>query len=118
LFCMWRILPAFPRCIPTVLTYARCVSQLSHGISTVVPSDAQRQTIYALSTPPGKAGVAVVRVSGPNALLVWEKMARTTKKTRSPTPWKMERCRLVQPDDDSHQIDDGLAVYFKGEISH
>ena len=32
------------------------------------------KTIYALSTPAGKSGVAVVRVSGQNAFRVLEKM--------------------------------------------
>ena len=42
----------------------------------LVPSDSERRTIYALSTPPGKAGVAVVRVSGPDALQVWRNIVK------------------------------------------
>lgn len=79
-------------------------------------TNAQRQTIYALSTPPGKGGVAIVRVSGPEVLTVWKRMVRShrpTKPIRDPTPWRMQRCRIVNPKDES-LIDDGLAVYFKG----
>jgi tRNA modification GTPase len=75
-------------------------------------SDAQRSTIYALSTPPGKAGVAVVRVSGPDALDVWTRLVKT-RKQRVPEPWKMERCRIAHPET-GEVLDDGLAVFFKG----
>lgn len=86
-------------------------------ISTnLTATEAQRSTIYALSTPPGKGGVAIVRVSGPDALLVWDKMVRShdpKKGMKTPTPWKMQRCRIVHPENET-LIDDGLAVYFKG----
>ncbi|KAJ7646146.1 tRNA modification GTPase TrmE [Mycena rosella] len=80
-----------------------------------VLSDAQRPTIYALSTPPGKAGVAVVRVSGPDALAVWTRVVKTLKR-RAPEPWKMERCHVIHPET-GEQLDDGLAVFFKGPRS-
>jgi hypothetical protein len=76
-----------------------------------VLSDAQRPTIYALSTPPGKAGVAVIRVSGPAALDVWSQLVKCRK--RLPEPWKMDRCQIVQPET-GEILDDGLAVFFKG----
>ncbi|KAF7354962.1 tRNA modification GTPase TrmE [Mycena sanguinolenta] len=78
-------------------------------------SDAQRATIYALSTPPGKAGVAVVRVSGPNAIDVWSKLVKTRKR-QLPEPWKMERCQVVHPET-GEILDDGLAVFFKAPRS-
>ncbi len=48
------------------LTFKRheCLSQLRSLHHKVVT---RPQTIYALSTSPGKAGVAVVRISGNNA---------------------------------------------------
>lgn len=81
---------------------------------------AQRTTIYALSTPLGKGGVAIVRVSGPDALSVWHKMVRShnpEKPRKAPVPWKLQRCRIVHPENES-LIDDGLAVYFKGSPKH
>ncbi|KAJ7162613.1 tRNA modification GTPase TrmE [Mycena crocata] len=80
-----------------------------------VLSDAQRETIYALSTPPGKAGVAVIRVSGPDALSVWSRLV-TGSKSRVPEPWKMERCHIVHPET-GESLDDALAVFFKGPKS-
>lgn len=78
-------------------------------------SDSQRKTIYALSTPPGKAGIGVVRVSGPDAMEVWRNVVRTAKghPMHMPRPWTMERCRVVHPQS-GEVIDDGLAVFFKG----
>ncbi|KAI0771540.1 tRNA modification GTPase TrmE [Trametes elegans] len=86
------------------------------------PSDAQKRTIYALSTPPGKAGVAVIRVSGPDALNVWKELVQTRARgkgkapERDPEPWKMYRCRVIHPVT-NEVLDDGLAVFFKGPRS-
>ena len=99
-------------------------SGFSSGDRTLqlVLSDAQRLTIYALSTPPGKAGVAVVRISGPGALDVWRGMVRTRAEGKGkvrehdPEPWKMHRCDVVHPRS-GEVLDDGLAVFFKGVYS-
>jgi tRNA U34 5-carboxymethylaminomethyl modifying GTPase MnmE/TrmE len=42
-------------------------------------SDPQRTTIYALSTPPGKSGITVIRVSGPDTLSIWQRMVRPVR---------------------------------------
>ncbi|KAJ3512923.1 hypothetical protein NLJ89_g3247 [Agrocybe chaxingu] len=38
-------------------------------------------------------------------------------RTREPTPWKLQRCRIVHPENES-LIDDGLAVYFRAPYSY
>jgi hypothetical protein len=93
----------------------------NHTLKTPTPlvlSDAQRRTVYALSTPPGKAAVAIIRVSGPHALDVWKRAVRT-RGDRSgrpgPQAWKMYRCRIVDPESEE-MLDDGLAVYFRGML--
>ena len=95
----------------------------SHSYSNTHPvalalSDSQCRTIYALSTPPGKAGIAVVRVSGPEAFHVWNRMVRTSKGhaaqgKSNPDFWRMHRCRVVHPEN-GETLDDGLAVLFQG----
>ncbi|KAF9563328.1 tRNA modification GTPase TrmE [Agrocybe pediades] len=100
-------------------TFSSTFSYTRRNFGDLVASTAQRQTIYALSTPPGKGGVAVIRVSGPDALNVWRKMAlpyKTQKPLEEPTPWKLQRCRIVHPENQS-MIDDGLAVYFRAPHS-
>ncbi|KAI0637698.1 tRNA modification GTPase TrmE [Trametes polyzona] len=83
-------------------------------------SDAQKRTIYALSTPPGKAGVAVIRISGPDAFDVWRRVVQTFGKGKEresrPESWKMHRCRVIHPAT-QEVLDDGLAVFFKGPRS-
>lgn len=81
-------------------------------------SDAQRPTIYALSTPPGKAGIAVVRISGPDALLAWKRMVKPYNNKVTPKPWRLERCNVIYPNEGAELLDDGLAVYFKGAVIH
>ena len=83
-------------------------------------SDSQRRTIYALSTPPGKGGVGIVRISGPEALQVWKAVVRRGSRqdepgSSGPTPWRMYRCKVTHPTT-GEVLDDGLAVYFKGSF--
>jgi tRNA modification GTPase len=90
----------------------RSLASFPHPLTT---SDAQRNTIYALSTPQGKGGVAVVRVSGPDALAVWKHLVRPSRPRSDVQPWRMEYCRIVRPFSDSEEtLDNGLAVFFKG----
>ena len=93
-----------------------------HTPPSLVRSEAQRKTIYALSTPPGKAGVAVIRVSGAEALQVWtDFVCIRSKKEKSkeilPEPWKMYRCDVLHPQT-RELLDSGLAVFFKGTHYH
>ncbi|KAH9180038.1 tRNA modification GTPase TrmE [Lactarius sanguifluus] len=107
----------------------------AHGCDALRLSDAQRKTIYAPSTPPGKSGVAIIRVSGPEALSIWQRMVRSTRGTprpgrdkgdegrakarpspRLPEPWKLERCHIVDPHT-SEILDEALAVFFRAPRS-
>ena len=66
----------------------------------------QADTIFALSTVPGRAGVAIIRVSGPAASGVLRVMARVVA-----TPRLALRARLVDPQDGS-PLDDALVIWF------
>ncbi|KZV65655.1 tRNA modification GTPase TrmE [Peniophora sp. CONT] len=81
-------------------------------------SDAQRQTIYALASASGPAGIAVVRVSGPRARDVRAHMVRPAHRrpNQDPVPWKLERCTVVDPETEE-VLDDALAVFFPGPRS-
>ncbi|MEO1407293.1 MAG: tRNA uridine-5-carboxymethylaminomethyl(34) synthesis GTPase MnmE, partial [Pseudomonadota bacterium] len=63
-------------------------------------------TIYALSTAPGKAGVAIVRVSGPQASDAAVKLAGTL-----PKPRVASRRQLAA--EDRSFIDDALVLAFE-----
>ncbi|KAK0467892.1 tRNA modification GTPase TrmE [Desarmillaria tabescens] len=98
-------------------TSVHCLVTSHRNVTSVVRSDAQRATIYALSTPHGKAGVGVVRVSGPDALDVWKQMVRRKGSCHQPPePWKMHRCDIVNPGK-GEILDNGLAVLFRAPRS-
>jgi len=67
-------------------------------------------TIFALATARGKAGVAVIRVSGPHALEAVQSLAGTL-----PEPRKAG-LRLLR-DDNGHRLDEALVLTFPGRNS-
>lgn len=89
------------------------------ALRDLTPSDAQRRTIYALSTPPGKGGVAVIRVSGPDACRARKAVTcpiHASTVDKPPTPRLAELRRVIDPLT-GEKLDDGLVLFFKGEFS-
>src|SRR5687767_10500716 len=70
------------------------------------------ETIYALSTAPGKAGVAVVRVSGPKA---WESYRLLTGKRHLSPPRQTSLIKIA--DASGEPIDEAMTILFKGPES-
>jgi tRNA modification GTPase len=70
-----------------------------------------RDTIFALSTAPGRAGVAVVRVSGPEAARALEALSGR------PVPPPRNAAMTGFFDDQRNLIDRGLAIFFKAPAS-
>lgn len=67
-------------------------------------------TIAAISTPPGRGGVGIVRISGPLALNLAEKITHKQLKIR--------QAIFAEFYDDQHQIiDEGVVIFFKGPFS-
>jgi hypothetical protein len=104
--------------LPLVRSRALHTVPPRHEASRPLPlSAAQRQTIFALASAPGRAGVAVIRVSGPD---VRDVCARVLRRVNDPTtplpplqPRMMSRCAVVHPES-GEVLDDGLAVLFPG----
>jgi tRNA modification GTPase len=69
-------------------------------------------TIYALSTAPGTAGLAVIRLSGPQALEALSAIVKNKDFIHS----KFTKCKFYHPVTHKH-LDSGLAVYFKSPKS-
>lgn len=64
-------------------------------------------TIYALATPPGISGVAVIRISGPDANKIYGSLI----KIRTPKPRLAQLVKLYAAD--GHTVlDQGLSLYF------
>ncbi len=68
-------------------------------------------TIVALATAPGRAGVAVIRISGPAAGAALESLIG-----RRPPPRKAVRARFSDPETGA-VLDDGLVLWFPGPAS-
>jgi len=66
-------------------------------------------TIIASATASGRAAVAVVRLSGPDAFAIAGHILRLVNSER-PRPWMLHRCTAVDPDN-GEPLDDGLAVW-------
>ncbi|MBY0429262.1 MAG: tRNA uridine-5-carboxymethylaminomethyl(34) synthesis GTPase MnmE, partial [Alphaproteobacteria bacterium] len=71
---------------------------------------ASSDTIYALSSAQGRAGVAVFRVSGSNAKFAIERMAGVSPKARIATFAKLKNAA-------GELIDEAVVLYFKGPAS-
>ena len=70
-------------------------------------------TIYALSSGPGIAGLAVVRISGPDT----EKILKTLTKGKFPEPRKAT-LKKVYNIKDKILIDEGIIIWFPGPQSY
>lgn len=70
-------------------------------------------TIYALATPPGRSGVAVIRVSGARAA---ESLQVFLGDMPLPPPRLAHLCKLYAPD--GAMIDHALVLYFKAPHSY
>ena len=70
-------------------------------------------TIYALSTGPGVSGVAIVRVSGPEASTVIKSI--TGKAIPKP---RMSTLRKINNINTSKLIDEGIIIWFPGPESY
>ena len=70
-------------------------------------------TIYALSTGPGVSGVAIVRISGPEA----SEVIKLLTKSRIPMP-RMATLRKIKNINTSELIDEGIIIWFPGPQSY
>ena len=75
-------------------------------------------TIAAISTPHGKGGVAMIRISGADAITVGEKIFRTAggEALSASAHAKMRYGEILSPDT-GKSIDDGMAVVFRAPSS-
>lgn len=67
-------------------------------------------TIFALASAPGKAGISIVRLSGPLAISVAEKLTKSKLKEKQPN------LRVIY-DSDNHFIDQALILIFSKPYS-
>jgi tRNA modification GTPase len=69
-------------------------------------------TIVAISTPPGRGGLGVVRISGPDAA----RIAGTILRGASFEPWRASLAELIEPD--GHAVDQVVVTFFQAPRSY
>lgn len=69
-----------------------------------------KDTIAAIATPPGRGGVGIIRISGPQALPFAEKITRKKLHIRQASYVEFH-------DQDNSVIDEGIAIFFKSPHS-
>lgn len=73
-------------------------------------------TIAAISTPPGRGGIGIVRLSGPDSLNITTSLFRS-ESTEVGTPNRAQFGRLVDPATDE-LLDEAILTYFKAPRSY
>ncbi len=73
------------------------------------------ETIVAISTPPGRGGIGMVRLAGPEALAIVERLVRVTGPLEHGV---VRRARVLDPNDASLAIDDALVTAFLAPHSY
>ncbi|KAF9507509.1 hypothetical protein BS47DRAFT_1373880 [Hydnum rufescens UP504] len=88
-----------------------------------ITTPSERNTVYALATPPGRGGIGVIRISGSHARDVWTSMLvshsrvatnaerRPLREPGTNTSRILFRCMVVHPRT-REVLDDGMAVFF------
>jgi tRNA modification GTPase len=74
----------------------------------------QTDTIVALSTPPGRSGIAVIRMSGSDSLKLLRTMV--SDESYNPTPNLLSLKNLIDPNT-GETLDEALVCYFKAPRS-
>ena len=74
----------------------------------------QTDTIVALSTPPGRSGVGVIRISGPDSLQVLRTLV--SAESYNPTPNLLKLKSLIDPNS-AETLDEALVCFFKAPHS-
>jgi tRNA modification GTPase len=75
-----------------------------------------RDTIVAVSTPPGRGGIGIVRISGADARCIAEKILRFPAGSASWKPWSAVLAEL--PDVAGHTVDHVVVTYFEKPRSY
>lgn len=109
-----------PALRPRRLAHRRRFSLDSHDVF-IAPRSSRLPTIFAPATGKGKSAIAILRISGDDALEVWRRMTvapkarkRSTAQTTEPPERKAVLRKIVHPETEE-VLDEGVVVYFPRE---
>ncbi|MDX2180985.1 MAG: tRNA uridine-5-carboxymethylaminomethyl(34) synthesis GTPase MnmE [Bryobacteraceae bacterium] len=94
------------------------VDRAATGVATAdadlaVTAGPSASTIAAISTPPGRGGIGIIRLSGPGSRAIAERILD------SPPSWVARQAALVTIlDGDGARLDEGLAIWFEAPHSY
>lgn len=91
----------------------RCISGVSIKFSSM-----KNSTIAAISTAPGTGGVAMIRISGPEAIRFCSSVFRSKSKTELKAAEAGKVIRGTVSDEKGEQVDDVLLTIFKAPHSY
>lgn len=77
----------------------------------------RNDTIAAISTPPGRGGIGVIRLSGPRAFELASRIFQSQSDRSLDTPGRVQFGRLIDPVSEE-AIDEALLTYFKAPHSY
>jgi tRNA modification GTPase len=88
-------------------------------VSSRLPSENQRDTIVAISTPPGRGGIGIVRLSGAEAVAIASSLMRFAKPLL-PTHAQLADILDPESEDAEHatRIDEAVVTYFQAPNSY
>ena len=79
------------------------------------PPEPQIETIVAISTPPGRGGIGIVRLSGPEAVKIATGLIQMSN---PPEHARVRRARVIDPNNPDATIDDALVTVFLAPHSY
>lgn len=99
------------------LSVARTLDSGRQQTQPQFPTSINEETIYALSTAQGKAGIAVIRISGKHAIKAVKAMASPSKAdVILSNPHRLTYTQLLHPNS-QELLDRGMVVFAKGPHS-
>lgn len=81
-----------------------------------------QDTIAAISTPPGTGAIAIVRISGANAIAILEKIFSSSAETFKPLRWESRSHEAIHGyiwnPDIGELVDEVVAIPYKGPVTY
>lgn len=83
--------------------------------ASLAPETWTRPTIFAPATGKGKSAIAILRISGDDALQVWRRMTvspRSRKRLKEDPPERRAVLRKIVHPETDEVLDEGVVLYF------